>query len=265
VLRLGWLSTGRDKAARDLLTTVYEAIQRKEIKGRIAFVFSNREPGEDRESDLFLELVKSYKLPLVTFSSARFRSTSSPARRLEYDRQIMKRIARFRAELLVLAGYMLIVGEEMCQRFPMLNLHPAPPGGPRGTWQEVIWQLLRERAQGSGVMVHLVTPQLDQGPPVAYCTYPLRGGDLDPLWREVEKRPWEEITRTGEGLPLFQAIRREGLKREFPLILATLRALGEGDAKIKDGQVLDKNGRAIPGYDLTGEIEKALAERGSHG
>src|SRR3989304_4498062 len=258
MLRLGWLSTGRDKAARDLLTTVYEAIQRKEIKGRIAFVFSNREPGEDRESDLFLELVKSYKLPLVTFSSARFRSTSSPARRLEYDRQIMKKIARFRAELLVLAGCMVISGGgELCQRFPMLTLPPAPPGGPRGTWQEVIWQLLRERAQGSGVMVHLVTPQLDQGPPVAYCTYPLRGGDLDPLWREVEKRPWEEITRTGEGLPLFQAIRREGLKREFALILANLRALGEGDAKIKDGQVLDRDGRAIPGPDLPGGLEEA--------
>jgi len=191
MLRLGWLSTGRDKAARDLLTTVYEAIQRKEINGRIAFVFSNREPWEERESDLFLELVKSYSLTLVTLSSARFRATSSPARRLEYDRQVMKRIGRFRAELLLLAGYMLIVGEEMCQRFPMLNLHPAAPGGPRGTWQEVVWQLIRDRAQNSGVMMHLVTPQLDQGPPVAYCTYPLRGKNLDPLLRELERRSCE--------------------------------------------------------------------------
>ena len=34
-------------------------------------------------------------------------------------------------ELLVLAGYMLITGPDLCARFAMLNLHPALPGGPR--------------------------------------------------------------------------------------------------------------------------------------
>jgi len=258
MLRLGWLSTGRDQAARDLLETVWEAMGRGEVKAEIAFVFSNREPGEARESDLFFGLVKGYKIPLLTLSSSSF-DISGPSRRLEYDRKVMGKLRRFKPDLLVLAGYMLILGEETCQRYPMLNLHPAAPGGPRGTWQEVIWQLIRARARASGVMMHLVTPKLDEGPPLTFCTYSLRGARFDPLWKEVEKLPWEEVRARGEDLPLFQEIREEGLKREFPLIVATLRALGEGRVKVEGGRVLDRQNRPIPGQNLTAEIEKALA------
>ena len=258
MLRLGWLSTGRDEAARDLLKTVWEAIGRGEVKGEIAFVFSNREPGEARESDLFFGLVKGYKIPLLTLSSSSF-GISGPSRRLEYDGKVMGKLRRFKPDLLVLAGYMLILGEEMCQRYPMINLHPAAPGGPKGTWQEVIWQLIRARARASGVMMHQVTPKLDEGPPLTFCTYSLWGAGFDPLWKEVEKLPWEEVRARGEGLPLFQAIREEGLTREFPLIVATLRALGEGEVKIEVGRVLDRQNRPVPGYNLTAEIEKALA------
>ena len=51
----------------------------------------------------------------------------------------------YRLGVLVMAGYMLIVSPAMCRRFAILNLHPALPGGPTGTWQEVIWRLLDER------------------------------------------------------------------------------------------------------------------------
>jgi len=258
MLRLGWLSTGRDEAARDLLKTVWEAIGRGEVKAEIAFVFSNREPGEARGSDLFFGLVKGYKIPLLSLSSSSF-GISSPSRRLEYDKKVMGKLSRFKPDLLVLAGYILILGEEMCRRYPTINLHPAAPGGPKGTWQEVIWQLIRARARASGVMMHLVTPELDEGPPLTFCAYSLRGERFDPLWKEVEKQPWEEVRARGEGLPLFQETREEGLKREFLLIVATLRALGEGEVKIEGGQVLDRQNRPIPGYNLTAEIDKALA------
>jgi phosphoribosylglycinamide formyltransferase-1 len=62
--KLGWFSTGRDKAARDLLTVGQRSIARGETQAEIAFVFCNREPGETRESDLFLKLVESYGLQI---------------------------------------------------------------------------------------------------------------------------------------------------------------------------------------------------------
>jgi phosphoribosylglycinamide formyltransferase-1 len=260
--RLGWFSTGRDKAARDLLTVAQRGIALGEIIAEITFVFCNRQRGETRESDLFLRLVKNYGLPLVSFSSKDF-NTSQPRLsnewRIAYDREVMKRLADFEADLCVLAGYMLIVGPEMCRKYNMINLHPAAPGGPKGTWQEVIWQLIENKAETTGVIMHLVTPQLDEGPPATFCTFSLRGKPFDRYWREIEGQSVEEIKKTqGENNKLFRAIRRHGLAREFPLIMATLKAFSRGKVKIKAGKVVGADGRRIKGYNLTREIDKLM-------
>ncbi|HUV57101.1 MAG TPA: formyltransferase family protein [Dehalococcoidales bacterium] len=269
--KIGWFSTGRDEAARDLLQVVNNSIEQGEIKAEIAFVFSNREPGEAKESDLFLELVKSYHVPLICFSYHTFKvgqgvsitdeAGALPRWRLDYDREVMNRLQGFRPDLCVLAGYMLIVGKEMCHRYNMINLHPAAPGGPKGTWQEVIWQLIENNARETGVMMHLVTPELDIGPPVTYCTFPIRGEPFDSYWQETEGQPVEKIKKQGEGNPLFQLIRQHGLAREFPLIIATIKAFSEGKDKITpDKKVVDAERRPIKEYNLTDEINKTLAE-----
>ena len=53
LFQLRWFSTDRDKAARDLLEVVQSAINAGDIRAKIAFVFSNSEPVESRERDLF--------------------------------------------------------------------------------------------------------------------------------------------------------------------------------------------------------------------
>jgi phosphoribosylglycinamide formyltransferase-1 len=260
--RLGWFSTGRDKAARDLLTTARRSIASGEIEAEIAFVFCNRARGEAKESDLFLDLVESYNLPLVSFSSKGFETAQprlSNEWRLAYDRQVMTRLEGFNADLGVLAGYMLIVGAEMCQKYNMINLHPAAPGGPKGTWQEVIWQLIENKAQTTGVMMHLVTPELDEGPPVTFCTFSIRGKPFDKYWEEIESQPIAEIKQTqGENNRLFKTIRKHGLMREFPLIIATLKAFSQSKVKIEAGQVVDADGQPIKGYNLTEEIDRLV-------
>ncbi len=259
VQKLGWFSTGRDKAARDLLTVAQQSIALGEIQAEIAFVFCNREPGESKQSDMFHRLVKSYGLPLITLPSRSFKASRGEGWRLEYDREVMKRLEEFEADLSVLAGYMLIVGEEMCHKYDMINLHPAAPGGPKGSWQEVIWQLIETKAEETGVMMHLVSPKLDEGPPVAYCTFSIRGEPFDRYWREIEGRPVNEIKKTqGESNRLFKLIRKQGLAREFPLIIATLKAFSRGKVRIRKGKVVGADGRAIKGYNLTCEIDKLL-------
>jgi len=269
--QLGWFSTGRDKAARDLLQAVQSSIKLGEIEAEIAFVFSNREPGESEESDLFLKLVKDYHIPLISFSYQKFKARQStpvigeagslPLWRLDYDREAMNRLQDFHPDLCVLAGYMLIVGKEMCRRYNMINLHPAAPGGPAGMWQEVIWQLINSEAQQTGVMMHLVTPELDKGPPATYCTFPIRGEPFDRYWRELEKLPPNSSKRHDENNPLFKLIRKHGLAREFPLIISTLKAFSQGKVKITaDKKVVDSEGRPIKGYNLTDEIDKLIEE-----
>lgn len=254
---IGWLSTGRDKAARDLLGTVYNNIKEGKLANlKISFIFSNRNWGKVKESDLFFELARNLRIKMISFSSSSFmpelrekglreekqgKSCFIEDWRRLYDREIMKRMGKFRPRFLVLAGYMLILGEEICQRYSIINLHPALPEGPRGTWQKVIWKLIEERSDQTGVMIHLVTPELDAGPPLAYCKFPIRGGRFDLLWQRIEeklkKRSLKDISEEeGENEPLFQKIRREGVKRELPLMVRTLKLLSEDKLKaIKKG------------------------------
>ena len=267
--RLGWFSTGRDKAARDLFEAAQSRIKSGEIKAEIAFVFSNREPGESGESDRLFKMVAGYKIPLICFSYEKFKAGQGeadsqggalPSWRLDYDREVMDRLKGFHPDLCVLAGYMLIVGDEMCRRYNMINLHPAAPGGPAGTWQEVIWQLIESDAEETGVMMHLVTPVLDQGPPVTFGTYSIRGEPFDRYWTEIQEKPVGEIMREqGENNYLFQLIRQHGLTREFPLIISTLKAFSQGKIRISpEKQVVDAEGRPIKGYNMTDEINELV-------
>jgi len=270
MLTLGWFSTARGPTSRKLLAAAWDEIAAGRLQAQIVVVFCNREPGEDPNTDIFLEQVRGYGLPLICLSSARFRREQGaplalagqplPDWRRDFDREVMRRLEPHPFDLGVLAGYMLIVTEEMCHRFDLLNLHPAAPGGPKGTWQEVIWQLIEAQAQTAGVMMHLATPEVDAGPPVTYCTYPIQGGAFDELWRQTGGRDLQEVKASeGESNPLFAEIRRHGVARELPLVVATLRAFAEGRVRIADKRLLDASGRPIQGYDLTEEIERIVA------
>ncbi len=263
MLKLGWFSTARGPASRDLLRTVWEKAKNGGIKAEFAFVFCNRERGESPETDRFLDQVKDYGIPLVCFSSRKFKPGEghlSDAWRLEYDREVMRRLQGFNPDLCVLAGYKLVLGPEMCTRYKMVNLHPAAPGGPAGTWQEVIWKLIETRAGETGAMMHMVTPEMDKGPVVTYCRFSLRGKAFDPLWKAVEGSSVASLkAEQGEELPMFKEIRRHGLAREFPLIVATVQAFAEGRVKIENGRIVDAQGHIVPGYDLSVDVDRAVA------
>ena len=255
MFKIGWFSTGRDRMACELLKVVYESIEKKEIKNSaICFVFSNRERGESKFSDEFFKVVDELNIPLICFSSRKFKpdmrkkalneekegnSKLIKKWRSLYDEVIMRQIKPYPVDLILLAGYMLILGEKFCQEYKIINLHPSAPGGPKGTWQEVIWQLIEKKATQSGIMMHLVTPLLDAGPPLTYCKFSIRGERFNPLWKKMEKKLKDKSLKQikkeeGENEPLFKAIREQGVKRELPLIVNTLKFLAEGKIKLKE-------------------------------
>jgi folate-dependent phosphoribosylglycinamide formyltransferase PurN len=123
----------------------------------------------------------------------------------------------------------------------------------------VIWQLIEDKAQSTGAMMHLVTPELDQGPPVAYCTFSLRGEPFDSHWKEIEGLSVDQIKgRQNEENALFKLIRQQGIVREHPLVLSTINAFSQGNVKIEEERVVDANGKPIAGYDLTQEIDRLV-------
>lgn len=257
MFKLGWFSTGRDEAARWLLKTVFDRIAEGFIPAQIAYVFVSRSPGESLESDLFFDLCKDLGVQTVYLSAKEFepelRARDRETWREEYHRKVLE-ILPEEVELVVLAGYMWVVSAEMCEKLPMLNLHPALPGGPKGTWQEVIWQLISARAAETGVMMHRVTPVLDEGPPVTFCRFSIRTDPFRPLWEACEEKLLRYglttlVQKEGDSEPLFRKIREEGVKRELPLIVYTLKAFAEGEI-----------GRQAPGLplDLSVRVERHL-------
>ena len=267
MLRLGWFSTGRGEGSRGLLSVVADAIQRGEVAAEIAFIFCNREPGEHAGSDAFMALATSYDIPVVSLSSQRFRKEQSkpdfPSVREAYDREVMALLSEQTADINVLAGYGLIFGAEMARRYVSLNLHPATPDGPIGTWQQVIWELIEKEASESGTMIHLATEDLDRGPPASYVSFPIRGQGFDDLWTDVAGQDIEGLKKQyGEELPLLQRIRQEGLRRERPLLLETLKAFASGRLHVEDRQVVDSHGTPTAPICLNEEVDYALAQTG---
>lgn len=270
MLRIGWFATGRGETSPKLLRAAVDAIRDGRLDAEIAFVFSNRAAGQYPNTDRFFEQVHEHGIPLVTLSDANFRKERDgevakagqplPAWREEYDREVARLLEPFTYDVGMLAGYMLIMTEPLYGSQPMLNLHPAAPGQPDGTWQDVIWKLIDAQAETGGVRIHLTTAGLDEGPIVTYCTYPLRGPTIDLLWRQAEGRSSAQIKEAeGESFPLFQELRRRGVMREPSIVIETLRAMSEGRLRLEDGTIYARDVRIVRGYDLTPEIEGALA------
>lgn len=268
MLRIGWFTTARGTGSYHLLEATTGAIREGRLRAEIAFVFCNREPGEAEPTDRFFDLVRASGIPLLTLSSVRFRKERGgersrpgeplPAWREQFDREVARLIAPYPFDVGMLAGYMLILTAEIAERQPLLNLHPAAPGGPIGVWQDVICQLIARRAERSGVTIFRVTPEVDTGPPVAYCTYPIAGDELTPLWREAEGAPPDKLASTA----LFRAIRERGAARELPLVVATLRAFAEGERRFEGGRAVDAEGRESA-LDLTAAVEAAVLSSAS--
>lgn len=271
VFRIGWFSTGRDEAAIELLKVVVEHISKRTIPAEIRYVFCNRQRGESIESDRFIQFVETLGIPLLLLSSKDFlpslRQKDKESWRIAYHQEVARRIRDYPVNIIVLAGYMLIVSRQLCEAFPIINLHPAAPKGPKGTWQEVVWTLIERREARTGVMMHLVTKDLDEGPPITFVTFPIQGRDFDRLWEDLDVKLKNHsfhglIREEGEDNPLFKEIRRHGVRRELPLIVMTLKALSEKRVRVEKGKVLDERRREIEGVCLNEGVERFLANKG---
>jgi phosphoribosylglycinamide formyltransferase-1 len=275
MLRIGWFATARGTTSAKLFRAALDAIAAG-MDARIAFVFSNREPGDFENTDRFFDTVRAAGVPLVTLSNTKFRRRvgGKPSRegeplpewRRQYDAEVAKLIEPYGFDLGVAAGYMLIFTDVLYERWPLINLHGAAPDGPIGVWQDVVWQLIEQQATESGVLIFLADANLDRGPVVTYCRYSLRGGAIDELWERYARRNVEELKASeGEANPLFQEVRARGVAREIPLLVETLRCFADGRFRIGRGPagfvITDASGNPVSGVDLTAEVEAAV--RGS--
>jgi phosphoribosylglycinamide formyltransferase 1 len=94
-----------------------------------------------------------------------------------FDAALADVLDRFAPDVVVLAGFMRILGEAFVRRFEgrLLNIHPsllpAFPG------LHTHRRALEAGCKAAGATVHFVTPELDHGPIVMQSVVPVRPGD----------------------------------------------------------------------------------------
>lgn len=106
-----------------------------------------------------------------------------------YERRLIESLRPHAPELICLAGYMRLVGEELLRAFPgrILNIHPALlPAFPGLDAQE---QALAYGVKVAGCTVHFVDGGVDSGPIVLQQAVPVREDDTaDSLAKRILRR-----------------------------------------------------------------------------
>jgi len=118
-----------------------------------------------------LERARQAGVPAVTLDHRDF------AGRAPFEAALLERIDAERADLVVLAGFMRILGVDFVTHYRgrMLNIHPSLLPKFRGLHTHERALAAGEREHGASV--HFVTPELDSGPVIVQARVPILPGD----------------------------------------------------------------------------------------
>jgi len=115
----------------------------------------------------------------------------------DYEESLLKHLALFEAEIIVLAGYMRKIPSSLISKYEgnILNIHPAllPKFGGKGMYGMHVHRAVIEAGEKeSGCTVHLVTQEYDEGPILAQAHVPVLTNDTA---EELQKRVLKEEHR----------------------------------------------------------------------
>ena len=152
------------------LQALIDASERSELRARVALVISNNSDAGA------LVRARRHAIPWRHLSS---RGHPDPA---VLDQAIRDALLAHGADLVVLAGYMKLLGAATLSAFAgrILNIHPAllPAfGGPGMYGPRVHEAVLAAGARISGVSAHLVTARYDRGPVILQKAVSVEPGD----------------------------------------------------------------------------------------
>lgn len=136
----------------------------------------------DRESAKGLELARSRGIP------TRVVKLKDHPDRAGWDEALARAVAEHEPALVVLAGFMRLVGEAMLERFAgrIINVHPALLPLFPGT--DAPAQAVRARVRVSGCTVHVVDSGVDTGPIIAQAVVPvLPDDDAERLHQRIQR------------------------------------------------------------------------------
>jgi len=147
-IKLGVLASGSGTN----LQAIIDACESGEVSAEVVLVVSN-------VPDAYaLERARKHNIKTVFIDMKNFKS------RQDYDKELVSILKENQVDLVVLAGYMLLVGSEFVRSFKgrIMNIHPALLPSFPGT--HGVKDALDYGVKVSGVTVHFVDEGLDTGP-----------------------------------------------------------------------------------------------------
>ncbi len=156
---------------------IMEAIRDQRIQGAEIVLLVCDKPGA-----YVLERAASYEVPTFVFSAKDYPN------KVAFETEILRQLDEAGVELIVLAGYMRLIGDTLLKAFGgrMINLHPSIL--PSFTGKDAIGQAFNYGVKMTGVTVHFVDEGMDTGPIIAQRMVPVEEGDtIESLAARIHK------------------------------------------------------------------------------
>jgi len=188
-----------NKGAGTNLQAIIDHIKTGEIDGKVVVVVSNA------AGAFGLDRARKNNIPTVVFPWKPYEQTGKT--RAAYSRDLAALLKRYRPDIVVFAGWILIVTKEFIKEFPViLNLHPGlipdepngvvyfPNGSPAPSnkgvhTDDAIANFFKQGCAFAGSTLHVVTEDVDWGPVIERAFEKIRAGDsVDSLYSRLKKK-----------------------------------------------------------------------------
>ena len=161
IFKLAVLVSGRGSN----LQAIIDSIDREELDAHLSIVISNTKDA------MALKRAKKHGIKTIFIDPSTYLNSK------EYDKALVLKLKEFSIDLICLAGYMRILGEEVIQTFEkkIINIHPSLlPAFPGLNAHK---QAKNHGVKFSGCTVHFVDSGVDSGPIILQTVVPVYDND----------------------------------------------------------------------------------------
>lgn len=136
------------------LQSIIDAINDEKLEANIPLVVSNNPKA------FALERAKKANIPTYVIKEKNSE---------KIDAELEKALANIDIDLVVLAGYLKLIGKRLLSKYTIINTHPAllPKFGGKGMYgMNVHRAVIEAKEEFSGVTIHYVNSEYDRGPTI---------------------------------------------------------------------------------------------------
>lgn len=136
------------------LQSIIDAIKEKKLEANISLVVSNN------PNAFALSRARESGIPTYTIKE------KEPEK---VDEELSKVLSKLDINLIVLAGYLKLIGKKLLSKYSIINTHPAllPKYGGKGMYgMNVHRAVIEAKEEYSGVTLHYVNSEYDRGPTI---------------------------------------------------------------------------------------------------